>query len=245
MAADRLRHEALRRLADALRRRQPEDVLAAGLLAAAALRAETKDGSGPLLAAALLSGLLLDAGADLDESIRCRLERGAAEVAGASDQDTVGRCLETLWDELARLVGSPAVTQRPAAAAVAELLAGRLDHRATLGEIAQAAGCSPGHVSTLVRRLTGRRFTALRRDLRLVRARQLLAAGVAVKVAALEAGFSDPAYFARVFRRAHGVAPSRWRGRPHRGRRPWRRPAGFGLTGGACRSDEHGRSAAD
>jgi len=35
--------------------------------------------------------------------------------------------------------------------------------------------------------------------------------GLSVKQAALEAGFDDPAYFSRVFRRAFGVAPGRWR----------------------------------
>jgi AraC-like DNA-binding protein len=211
MAADRLRHEALRRLADALRCRRADDVLAAGLLATASLCGGTAGATSPLLAAGLLGALLLDAGADLDEPVRRCLERGTAEVAEACGPDGVARCLESLWDEIARLVAAPAVVQRSVAAILAELLAARLDHRATLGEIAYAAGYSPGHVSALVQRLTGRRFTAIRRDIRLARARQLLTAGVAVKVAALEAGFSDPAYFARVFRRAHGVPPSRWR----------------------------------
>jgi AraC-like DNA-binding protein len=31
-----------------------------------------------------------------------------------------------------------------------------------------------------------------------------------VKEAALQAGFSDPAYFSRVFRRVYGVPPARW-----------------------------------
>ncbi len=213
MGVDRLRHEALRRLADALRRRRADDVLAAGLLATAALRAGATDATSPLLAAGLLGALLLDAGPDLDEPIRDCLERGAAEIARAPDGDAVARCLESLWEGLARLVAAPAVGQRPVTLILAEVLAARLDHRATLGEIAYAAGYSASHVSALVQRLTGRRFTAIRRDLRLARARRLLTTGVAVKVAALEAGFSDPAYFARVFRRVHGVAPSRWRER--------------------------------
>ena len=63
----------------------------------------------------------------------------------------------------------------------------------------------------MVRRLTGQRFTALRRAIRLERALWLLGRGATVKEAGLGAGFSDAAYFSRVFRRAYGMPPSRWR----------------------------------
>jgi AraC-like DNA-binding protein len=38
-----------------------------------------------------------------------------------------------------------------------------------------------------------------------------LRSGTPVKGAALEAGFSEPAYFSRMFARRFGVPPSRWR----------------------------------
>jgi len=63
----------------------------------------------------------------------------------------------------------------------------------------------------LVRRATGERFSALRRRMQLERAIGLLCSGTSVKEAALGAGFSDPAYFSRVFARRFGVPPSRWR----------------------------------
>jgi AraC-like DNA-binding protein len=86
-----------------------------------------------------------------------------------------------------------------------------LDERVTLTGLARALGYSPSHVSSVVRRLTGQRFTALRRAIRLERVRWLLGRGATVKEAGLGAGFSDAAYFSRVFRRAYGVPPSRWR----------------------------------
>jgi len=43
------------------------------------------------------------------------------------------------------------------------------------------------------------------------RALGLLRDGSSVKAAALGAGFTDPAYFSRVFSRRYGVPPSRWR----------------------------------
>jgi AraC-like DNA-binding protein len=96
-------------------------------------------------------------------------------------------------------------------AAVQACLAEHLHGRVRLADLARTLGYSPSHVSALVQRVTGERFTALRRRLRLERGRAALARGLPVKQAATEAGFDDPAYFGRVFRRAFGVAPGRWR----------------------------------
>jgi AraC-like DNA-binding protein len=59
--------------------------------------------------------------------------------------------------------------------------------------------------------MTGERFSSLRRRMQLERASSLLRSSTSVKEAALGAGFSEPAYFSRVFARRFGVPPSRWR----------------------------------
>ena len=46
---------------------------------------------------------------------------------------------------------------------------------------------------------------------RLVRARMLLQRGEAVAVAAEECGFTDSAYFIRVFRKYYGITPAKYR----------------------------------
>lgn len=72
-------------------------------------------------------------------------------------------------------------------------------------------GCSPGHVSRLLRR-QGMGFNATLRELRLQRAEELLLGtdqGVAAVAAAC--GFPNADYFSTVFHRQRGRTPSAWR----------------------------------
>ncbi|WP_329373517.1 helix-turn-helix domain-containing protein [Streptomyces sp. NBC_01483] len=54
-----------------------------------------------------------------------------------------------------------------------------------------------------------------RRDLRLCRARALLAEGTAPSMAAAEAGFADQAHLTRWFTRTYGVTPATYRSTLH------------------------------
>jgi AraC-like DNA-binding protein len=103
------------------------------------------------------------------------------------------------------------VTSRLALREVHAFVAEHLHEGISLADLARRVGYSPSHCSTLVRRTTGERFTSLRRRMQLERAIGLLRSGTSVKEAALGAGFSEPAYFSRVFARRFGVPPSRWR----------------------------------
>ncbi len=79
-----------------------------------------------------------------------------------------------------------------------------------LQDLAKLAGYSPFHFHRQFVRATGltpRRFVEQRR---LARARALLEQGYRVTSAAMETGFGSPSEFARAFRRAFGIAPSRW-----------------------------------
>src|SRR5262245_6272182 len=114
----------------------------------------------------------------------------------------VAHRLGTLLREVA-VVGAPS---RPALGCeVSGFLAEHLHQGARLGDLARRLGYSPSHCSTLVRRQTGERFSVLRRRMQLERAIRLLRSGTSVKEAALSAGFSEPAYFTRVFSRRFGV----------------------------------------
>ena len=82
-----------------------------------------------------------------------------------------------------------------------------------LQDLAKLAGYSPFHFHRQFARAVGvtpRRFVEQRR---LARARALIEQGYRVTAAAMETGFSSPSEFARVFRRAFGVAPSHWTAR--------------------------------
>jgi AraC-like DNA-binding protein len=83
---------------------------------------------------------------------------------------------------------------------------------ASLADVARAVGLTPGHLTTVVRRRTGRTVQQWIAERRMVEARRLLA-GTDLTVAAIaeRAGFHDPSYFVRTFRRAHGLTPLQWR----------------------------------
>jgi AraC-like DNA-binding protein len=200
------------RLSQALRSRDAAEVLGAGRIASTSLSgANTDPRSAARAAATMIEAILLAPGADLPMAVRTLLETASRELAGLEgDRATLMERLDDIWADLARLVATPVDLRPRVDDAVQEYLARHLDGQVTLGELARGLGYSPSHVSTVIRRVTGARFTALRRNIQLDRACFLLRRGTSVKEAALAAGFADPAYFSRVFARRFGVPPSRW-----------------------------------
>jgi len=84
----------------------------------------------------------------------------------------------------------------------------------SLRDVAREIGISAGHLTTRVRERTGRTVLEWITERRLVEARRLLATtDLPVGAVAAAVGITDPGYFARIFRRAHGVSPAAWRGR--------------------------------
>ncbi len=82
----------------------------------------------------------------------------------------------------------------------------------SLRDVAAAVGLSPGHLTTRVRGRTGRTVLEWITERRMLEARRLLATTDAPVAAVGRAvGVPDPGYFARVFRREHGVSPAAWR----------------------------------
>lgn len=206
------------RLSQALRGRDPAEVLGAGRIASTALVGASGDARAAARAAAsMIEAILLAPDGVLPAALRARLEAASRELASlAADLDgpsglaRLGARLDEIFADLARLVATPVEMRPRVDDAVQDYLARHLDGQVTLGELARALGYSPSHVSTVIRRVTGERFTALRRNIQLDRACFLLRRGTSVKEAALAAGFADPAYFSRVFARRFGVPPSRW-----------------------------------
>jgi AraC-like DNA-binding protein len=79
---------------------------------------------------------------------------------------------------------------------------------------------TPGHLTTVVRRRTGRTVQEWITERRMAEARGLLAeTDLPVAEVARRVGVCDPGYFSRLFGRAHGSSPREWRG----GREPQRR----------------------
>jgi AraC family transcriptional regulator, transcriptional activator of pobA len=97
-------------------------------------------------------------------------------------------------------------------AAVFDALEARFREPITARDVAAAVGLSPGHVTTVVRRRTGRTVGQWVTERRLQEARRLLATtDLTVTEIAARVGYRDPGYFIRRFRAAHGRAPQEWR----------------------------------
>ena len=84
----------------------------------------------------------------------------------------------------------------------------------SLAELGRLYSYSEKYLSALFKKNTGVGFAAYLTELRISRARELLAAGEgSVADVARDSGFRDPLYFSRVFRSSTGMSPSEYRKR--------------------------------
>lgn len=103
-------------------------------------------------------------------------------------------------------------SRRAALARVQRYLRENLAGEPTLAAAAEAASLSPNYLAHLVKKETGRTFTELLTERRLVLAQELLlSTGARIGEIARRCGFVDEAYFARRFRQWHGLSPRAWR----------------------------------
>ena len=82
---------------------------------------------------------------------------------------------------------------------------------APLAEVAKESGYQPDYLNRKLKRETGIGLRALRDRLRLEAAQKSLRDDRSIADAATSAGFDDPNYFARWFRKQTGRTPSDWR----------------------------------
>ncbi len=87
----------------------------------------------------------------------------------------------------------------------------------SLRDVARAVSLSRGHLTTVVRRKTGRTVQEWISERRMAEARRLLVeTDLTVEEVGRRVGYRESGYFMRSFRRAHGATPLAWRraGRP-------------------------------
>ncbi len=126
--------------------------------------------------------------------------------------------LTLLLIELARLARDVVADLRrsgePLLAEVFAVIDERHGEALSLRDVAGELGMTPGHLTTVVRRRTGRTVQEWIVERRMAEARKLLAeTDLPVAEVARRVGVSDPGYFSRLFGRAHGTSPRKWRGR--------------------------------
>jgi AraC family transcriptional activator of pobA len=100
----------------------------------------------------------------------------------------------------------------PLLASVFELIENRYSEPISLATIAAAVSLTPGHLTTIVRRKTGRSVQRWITERRMTEARRLLRqTDLPVETIAGRVGYRQPSYFIRHFRRDHTLTPAAWR----------------------------------
>ena len=143
----------------------------------------------------------------LDSELRERRE-GYREAALAH--------LTLLLVDVARLaaevVGDLRLNDEPLLAEVFGFIEARYREPISLKDVARAVSLSPGHLTTVVRRKTGRTVQEWISERRMAQARRLLVeTDLAVEEVGHRVGHNNPTYFVRSFRDAHGTTPLAWR----------------------------------
>ena len=149
---------------------------------------------------------------DLDSELRERRE-GYGEAALAH----LTLLLVGVSRLAAEVVGDLRLNDEPLLAEVFGFVEERYRDPVSLKDVARAVSLSSGHLTTIVRRKTGRTVVEWIAERRMAQARRLLVqTDLAVEEVGHRVGYNDPTYFVRSFRRAHGTTPLGWRraGRP-------------------------------
>ena len=82
----------------------------------------------------------------------------------------------------------------------------------SFNELARKTGCTARHLSRIFQDVVGMSFSEKRAEIRLARARELLATGESKVVeVAMESGYKSLSLFNQMFTRHFGVSPGKWR----------------------------------
>jgi AraC-like DNA-binding protein len=149
------------------------------------------------------------------DRLRTTLELLEVECRNRDPHTALARrsLLAVALTELIRAEEPPEAPARPslAAEALAYVEAHALEPLTPTG-IARALGRSPTHLTTVVRRETGKTLGQWVLAFRMAEARRRLTeTDELVDVIGERVGYPDPSHFGRVFRRVHGVSPGAWR----------------------------------
>ncbi|MGW6928900.1 AraC family transcriptional regulator [Lentzea sp. NPDC054927] len=112
----------------------------------------------------------------------------------------------------ADVVGDLRENAEPLLAEVFDVIERRYPEPLSLREVAEAISISPGHLTSTVRKRTGRTVQEWITERRMVQARRLLSVSeLTISDIGRQVGFPDAGYFARTFGKLHGMSPTSWR----------------------------------
>jgi AraC family transcriptional regulator, transcriptional activator of pobA len=116
------------------------------------------------------------------------------------------------------------VRSEPLLASVFEFIEEHHHEPISTADVAAAVGLTPGHLTTVVRRKTGRSVQRWITERRMAQARRLLReTDLTIETIATRVGYRQPSYFIKHFRRDHTVTPAIWRRRTRASNPPMRR----------------------
>lgn len=135
------------------------------------------------------------------------------------DREAVSALLTLLLVKLTRLatntIGGLRHEDEPLLAEVFATIDRRFTEPLSLREVAREVSVSAGHLTTIVRRRTGRTVLEWITQRRMGEARRLLTdTRLPITEIGQRVGLPDAAYFTRQFRQTHGISPSQWRKSP-------------------------------
>jgi AraC-like DNA-binding protein/quercetin dioxygenase-like cupin family protein len=102
----------------------------------------------------------------------------------------------------------------PLLAGVFEFIEAHYGEPVSLADVAESVGLTPAHVTTVVRRKTGRTAQQWLTERRMAEARKLLReTDDTVETIATRTGYRQPSFFIKQFKRYHADTPAAWRRR--------------------------------
>ncbi|WP_433472220.1 AraC family transcriptional regulator [Spirillospora sp. CA-142024] len=142
--------------------------------------------------------------ADLDEELAAPGRLGAREAIAAT--------LTRLLVAAARLAPSAPGTPDPLVERVFAEIEASFREPVTASDVARTLGYTPGHLTTVLRRRTGRPLLEWITERRMIEVRRMLReTDLPLDAVAARTGLRDATYLVRRFRNRYGITPQRWR----------------------------------
>lgn len=141
-----------------------------------------------------------------------------ADPGRLGGRDAVAALLTRLLVAAARLAPSAPSAPDPLVERVFAQIEATFREPVSAADVARALGYTPGHLTTMVRRRTGRPLLEWITERRMTEVRRMLReTDLPLDVVAARTGLRDATYLVRRFRGRYGITPQRWR----RAERAW------------------------